>query len=80
MQRIILCSHLNISAIFGDREEICRLIGKKSRKYLFCYNNEIGEVDSFPLKFFAHGVDSGSGWEDDENGLVEMIEEMKMDE
>ena len=79
MQRIILSSHLNVLASCGDREEICRLIGKKSRKYLFCCNNEIGVVGSFPLKYIAHSVDSGSGWEDDENDLVEMME-MKMDE
>ena len=78
MQRIILSSPLNISAGCGDREEMFRLIGKKSRAFLFCYNNEIGVVDSFPMKEIADKVDSG--WEDDVNGLVEMIGEMKMDE
>ena len=82
MQRVILSSPLNISAGCGDREEMFRLIGKKSRAFLFCYNNEIGVVDSSPLKDIAHKVDSDSdsGWEDDVNGLVEMIGEMKMDE
>ena len=54
------------------------MIGRKSRT-LFCYNNEIGVVDSLPLKGIAHEVDSDSGWEDDVDGLVEMIEEMKVD-
>ena len=56
------------------------MIGRKSRTFLFCCNNEIGVVDSLPLKEIAHKVDSNSGWEDDENILVEMIEEMKVKE
>ena len=79
IQRIILSSHLNISAGRGNREEICRLIGRKSRT-LLCCNNEIGVVDSLPFKEIAHkfNSDSDSGWEYDENCLVEMIEEMKV--
>ena len=79
MQRIILSSPLNISAGCGDREEICRLIGNKSRTYLLCCNNEIGVVDSLSLKEIAHKVDGYSD-SNDANGLVEMIEEMKVDE
>ena len=59
---------------------MCRLIGKKSRTFLFCCNNEIGVADSLPLKEIAHKIDSDSGWEDDVDGLVEIIEEMRMDE
>ena len=73
-------SPLNISAGCGDREEMCRLIGKKSRTFLFCCNNEIGVADSLPLKEIAHKIDSDSGWEDDVNDLAEMIEKMKVDE
>ena len=78
-QRIILSSPINISVGCGDREEICRLIGKKSRTYLLCCNNEIGRVDSLPLKEIAHTIDSDSDGEDEVNDL-EMIEEMKVDE
>ena len=56
---------------------MCRLIGKKSRTFQFCCNIEIGVVGSFPMKEIAEKIDSG--WEDDVNGLVEMIEEMKVD-
>ena len=82
IQRIILSSPLNISTGCRDREEICRLIGKKSRTFLFCCNKEIGVVDSLPLKEIAHKVDSESysGWEDDVNDQVEIIEEMKVNE
>ena len=82
MQRVILSSPLNNSASCGDREEMFRLIGKKSRTFLFCCNNEIGVVDSSPLKEIAHTInsDNDSGWEDDVNGLVEMIEEMMVNE
>ena len=44
----------------------------------FCCNKEIGVVDSFPLKYIAHKVDSDSGWEDDVNGLVEIIKEINV--
>ena len=69
--KVILSRPINISAGYGDREEIYRLIGKKSRTFLFCCNNEIGVVDSSPLKEIAHKVDSDSdsGWEDNVNGL-----------
>ena len=58
MQRIILSNHLNISAGCGDREEMCQLIGKKSKIFLFCCNNEIVVVDSLLLNEIAHKVDS----------------------
>ena len=47
----------------------------------FCCNNEIGVVDSFPLKYIAHkfNSDRDSGWEDDVNGLVEMIKEINVE-
>ena len=59
-----------------------RLIGRKSRTFLFCCTYEIGIIDSFPSKEIARKLDSDSdsGQEDDVNGLVEMIEEMKVDE
>ena len=55
---------------------------KKIISFLLCCNNEIGVVGSLPLKEIAHKVesDSDSGWEDDESGLVKMIEEMKVDD
>ena len=55
---------------------------KKIISFLLCCNNEIGVVGSLPLKEIAHKVDSesDSGWEYDVNGLVELIEEMKVDE
>ena len=56
---------------------MCRLSGRKSRTFIFCYSHEI---DSLSFKEMAHSVDSDSGWEDDVNGLVEMIEEMRMDD
>ena len=61
---------------------MARLIGKKSKKVLFCYNNEIGVVDNLPLKEIVHKVDSdtNSGWEDEVDSLVGMVEEMKVDE
>ena len=46
----------------------------------FCCNNEIRVVDSLPLKDIAHkfNSDRDSGWEDDVNGLVEMIKDINV--
>ena len=57
---------------------MCRLIDINSIKFLYCCNTEIWIVDYLPLNEIAHKVDSG--WEDDVNGLVEMVDEMKVDE
>ena len=50
-------------------------------KEFYC-NNETGVVDSLPLKDIALKFysDRDSGWEGDVNGLVEMVEEMKVGE
>ena len=77
MQRIILSSPLNISVGCGDREEMYRLIWKKSRTFLLCCNNEIGDVDYLPLKEIAHKVENDG---DEVNDLVEMIVEMNVGE
>ena len=71
---------INILAGCGDREKMCRLIGRKSWKFLFCCSNEIGEVDSLPLKDIALKVEHDGDGEDEVYGLMEMIEEMKVGE
>ena len=80
MQKYYFKQSLNISAACGDREEVYRLIGRKSRKFIFCCNNEIGVVDSLPLNEIDQKVDSDSDGEDEIKGPVEMIEEIKVAE
>ena len=63
IQSIIISSPLNISAGCGDRE-MCRLIARNSRKFLFCCHNEIGVVDSLPLNEIALKVENDGDGED----------------
>ena len=69
----ILSSPLNISAGCGGRGDV-----PVDRYKEFCCNKEIGVVDSLPLKYIAHKVDSNSGWEDDVDGLVEIKKEINV--